>query len=335
MLKKLTTFNKKKWIKTHLEEILHLKKQGLTHQAIIQSLQKQQKMPFELDQSLLSRYLKEFANNESATLQTKTALNNKVERQNDRLIRQNNEIQNLKRRLERSLERNLRFEADNEVLKDRNRLLESKFLSGESRLKDLSSYNGFNNVHWKIADLEQKNDDLFQTILSLEQLSERLAEPHEKTTENIEQLTVAKEQLEYDINKIQAELTLLQRKNNLLEQDKAQDQQKTQQFKAKVSQLNSEKQVLSEQLRKAETTIINQNQDEILELTNKKRELIQNNNAMKQHIKRLESDLDQSGTTLNQIAYKLHESEKNAKQCQFIAYGFMFICFVLLIFLFV
>jgi len=324
MIKKTPSFNKKRWLKAHLEEILYLKKQGLTHQAIIQSLKKEQKMPFELDESLLSRYLKEFVNDDSANLKTKTALDNKIERQNDRLTRQNNEIQNIKRRLERSLERNLRFEADNNALKERNLLLESKFLDGEARLKDLSSYSGFNNVHWKIADLEQKNDDLFQTILSLEQLSERLAEPHEKTAEQIEQLSVTKEQLEYDLNKTQAELRQIQRKNSLFEQDQLQDQKKIQELKAQIIQLNSERQALVNQLSKVETTLPQKNQ-----------ELIQACNAMKQHIKRLESDLSQNGMELSQIVYKLHESEKNVKQHKFITYGFMLICLVLLAFIFI
>lgn len=335
MFKKTPSFNKKKWLKNHLEEILRLKKQGLTHQAIIQSLQKQQEMPFELDESLLSRYLKEFANDESTTLQTKTALNNKIERQNERLTRQNNEIQNLNRRLERVLERDMHYEINNRHLKERNRILENKFLDGEARLKDLRRYNGYGNLNWKIKDLEQKNDDWFQTVLRLEQLSERLAEPHEEADAQIEQLTQTKEQLEYDFHKTQAELTQIQQKNSLLVQDKAQDQQRFKQLKAQIILLNSEKQTLSNQLSEVETTLTQKNQDEIAELIHKKRELIQTCNAMKQHIKRIESDLSQNDKELRQTIYELHESEKNAKQHRFIAYGFMFICLVLLVFLFI
>ena len=335
MFKKTPSFNKKKWLKNHLEEILRLKKQGLTHQAIIQSLQKQQEMPFELDESLLSRYLKEFANDESTTLQTKTALNNKIERQNDRLTRQNNEIQNLKRQSDRTFERDIRLKIENAELKDRTRVLENKFLDGEARLKDLHRYNGYGNLNWKVKDLEQKNDDWFQTVLRLERLSERLAKPHEEADAQIEQLTQTKEQLEYDLHKAQAELTQIQQKNRVLVQDKAQDQQKVQQLKAQIILLNSEKQTLSNQLSELETTLTQKNQDEIAELTNKKRELIQTCNAMKQHIKRIESDLSQNDTELRQTIYKLHESEKNAKQHRFIAYGFMFICLVLLVFLFI
>ena len=335
MFKKTPSFNKKKWLKNHLEEILRLKKQGLTHQAIIQSLQKQQEMPFELDESLLSRYLKEFSNDESTTLQTKTALNNKIERQNDRLTRQNNEIQNLNRRLDRIFERNIRLEISNKTLQERNRILENKFLDGEARLKDLRRYNGYGNLNWKIKDLEQKNDDWFQTVLRLERLSERLAEPHEKANAQIEQLTQTKEQLEYDLHKTQAELTQIQQKNSVLVQDKAQDQQKIKQLKAQTILLNSEKQTLSNQLSEVETALTQKNQDEISELTNKKRELIQTFSAMKQHIKRIESDLSQNDRELRQTVYELHESEKNAKQHRFIAYGFMFICLVLLVFLFI
>ncbi|MFW1941796.1 hypothetical protein, partial [Acinetobacter junii] len=98
MIKYKPTFNKKKWLKNHLEDILRLKSDGLTHASIIQALKKEQNMPFELDESLLSRYLKEFTEDESATAETKTALVNKVDRQKDRLTRLNNEIQNLNRR---------------------------------------------------------------------------------------------------------------------------------------------------------------------------------------------------------------------------------------------
>ena len=65
MDKKRSIFNKKKWLRNYLEEILRLKKQGSTHQAIIQHLTEQQNMPFDLSESLLSRYLKEFAEDES------------------------------------------------------------------------------------------------------------------------------------------------------------------------------------------------------------------------------------------------------------------------------
>ena len=141
-------------------------------------------MPFELDESLLSRYLKEFSGGESTTLKTKTALTNKI----DRLTKQNNEIQNLKHRLDRIIDKNIHLDGENQSLKERNQVLENKFLDGEARLSNLQRYNGYDNLNWKIKELEQRNDDLFQTVLQLERLSERLAEPHEKATAAIEQL---------------------------------------------------------------------------------------------------------------------------------------------------
>lgn len=188
MSKKRSVFNKKKWIQSHLNETLNLKEQGLTYQGIIQSLKDQHNMPFDLTESLLSRYLNEFAKHDSTTLKTETALNSKIERQKDRLQSRNNEIQNLSRRLERIIERNEALLFENSEIQERNRLLENKFLDGEARLKDLRRYNGYNNVHWKVADLTEKNDEMFQSILMLERLSERLAAPHEEAAEKIEQL---------------------------------------------------------------------------------------------------------------------------------------------------
>lgn len=153
-------------------------------------------MPFDLTESLLSRYLKEFSSDEKTTLKTKMALDHKIERQNERLERQNNEIQNLKRRLERVLERNQQITNESLELKERNRILENKFLSGEARLKDLRRYNGYNNVHWKIAELEQKNDEMFWSILHLERLSERLAKPHEEAHEKLQLLNQENQQLQ-------------------------------------------------------------------------------------------------------------------------------------------
>lgn len=167
MIKNKPSFNKKKWLKNHLDDVLRLKKEGLTYQSIIQVLKKDLNMPFDLEESLLSRYLKEFAEDASTTLKTKTALKNKVERQIDRLTRQNNEIQNLKRRLDRMAEREMKFEIENKNLKERNRILENKFLDGDARIEDLLRYKGLHNSKWKIAELEQKNDELFQTVLML------------------------------------------------------------------------------------------------------------------------------------------------------------------------
>ena len=198
MDKKRSVFNKKKWLRNYLEEILRLKKQGSTHQAIIQHLTEQQNMPFDLSESLLSRYLKEFAEDESTYKKVNDNLHNRIEQKNDRLAEKNYEIQNLKRRLERTLERNLHLDVENECLKDRNRILENKFLDGEARLKDLRRYNGYNNVHWKVADLAEKNDGFFQTILSLERRCESLAKPHEEANEKIEILQAENEKLKHE-----------------------------------------------------------------------------------------------------------------------------------------
>ena len=206
MDKKRSIFNKKKWLRNYLEEILRLKKQGSTHQAIIQHLAEQQNMPFDLSESLLSRYLKEFAEDESTYKKVNDNLHNRIEQKNDRLAEKHHEIQNLKRRLERTLERNLHLDVENECLKDRNRILENKFLEGEARLKDLRRYNGYNNVHWKVADLAEKNDDFFQTILSLERRCESLAKPHEEANEKIEILQAENVKLKHDFDLIKAEL---------------------------------------------------------------------------------------------------------------------------------
>lgn len=187
MIKNKSYFNKKKWLRNNLDDILRLKKDGLTHKSIIQTLQTQQKMPFDLGESLLSRYLKEFANDESATLQTKTTLNNKLERQNARLIRQNNEIQNLKRHLDRMAEREMQVEIENKNLKERNQLLENKFLDGEARINQLKRYNGFNNVNWKITDLENKNDELLHQTIRLEHLLEDSENTEQQLHQKLEQ----------------------------------------------------------------------------------------------------------------------------------------------------
>ncbi len=79
MDKKRSVFNKKKWLRNHLEEILRLKKQGSTHQAVIQHLTEQQNMPFDLSESLLSRYLKEFSEDESTYKKVNDNLQNRLE----------------------------------------------------------------------------------------------------------------------------------------------------------------------------------------------------------------------------------------------------------------
>lgn len=300
MIKNKPSFNKKKWLKNHLDNVLRLKKEGLTYQSIIQVLKKDLNMPFDLEESLLSRYLKEFAEDESTTLKTKTALTNKVERQIDRLTRQNNEIQNLKHRLDRMAEREMKFEIENKNLKERNRILENKFLDGEARLKDLRRYNGYNNVHWKVADLTEKNDEMFQSILMLERLSERLAKPHEEADEKIRQL-------ESEISQIKGEY-------EQLEQNQLLSNQKNQQLELTINTLKNEKEALEKQLAERETPVIHQDQEKIEQLTQERQKFLQERNQLHMLSKRLKSDLSNSEHKLREVSNLLHESRNNAKQ---------------------
>ena len=300
MIKNKPSFNKKKWLKNHLDNVLRLKKEGLTYQSIIQVLKKDLNMPFDLEESLLSRYLKEFAEDESTTLKTKTALTNKVERQIDRLTRQNNEIQNLKRRLDRMAEREMRFEIENKNLKERNRILEYKFLEGEGRFQDLRRYKGLHNSRWKIGDLEKKNDELFQTVLMLERLSERLAKPHEEADEKIRQL-------ESEISQIKGEY-------EQLEQNQLLSNQKVKQLEQTINALKNEKQALEKQLTEKETPIIHQDQEKIDQLTQERQKFLQERNQLHMLSKRLKSDLSNSEHKLREVSNLLHESRNNAKQ---------------------
>lgn len=300
MIKNKPSFNKKKWLRNHLDDVLRLKKEGLTYQSIIQVLKKDLNMPFDLEESLLSRYLKEFAEDESTTLKTKTALTNKVERQIDRLTRQNNEIQNLKRRLDRMAEREMRFEIENKNLKERNRILEYKFLEGEGRFQDLRRYKGLHNSRWKIGDLEKKNDELFQTVLMLERLSERLAKPHEEADEKIRQL-------ESEISQIKGEY-------EQLEQNQLLSNQKVKQLEQTINALKNEKQALEKQLAEKETPIIHQDQEKIDQLTQERQKFLQERNQLHMLSKRLKSDLSNSEHQLSKVSNLLYESRNNAKQ---------------------
>lgn len=300
MIKNKPSFNKKKWLKNHLDDVLRLKKEGLTYQSIIQVLKKDLNMPFDLEESLLSRYLKEFAEDASTTLKTKTALKNKVERQIDRLTRQNNEIQNLKRRLDRMAEREMKFEIENKNLKERNRILENKFLDGDARIEDLLRYKGLHNSKWKIAELEQKNDELFQTVLMLERHAERLAKPHEQADEKIRQL-------ESEISQIKGEY-------EQLEQTQLLSNQKIKQLELKIDVLKNEKQALEKQLAKKETPIIHQDQEKIDQLTQERQKFLQERNQLHILSKRLKSDLSNSEHQLSEVSRLLHESRNNAKQ---------------------
>ena len=328
MDKKRSVFNKKKWLRNHLEEILLLKKQGSTHQAVIQHLTEQQNMPFDLSESLLSRYLKEFAEDESTYKKVNDNLHNRIERKNDRLAEKNHEIQNLKRRLERVLERNLHFDVENECLKDRNRILEDKFLDGEARFKNLERYKGLHNVRQKFRELEEKNDDFFQTILSLERRCESLAKPHEEANEKIEILQAENEKLKHDFDLIQAELEESKQRVSSLPQD----QSAIQRLKEKIVQLTTENKTLSSKLSETETAL---QQKRTAELVEEDPQMLNPIVAMKLHIKRLQSDLKRNEGLLRETANELSNSEISAKKDRFLAYGFMFMCVVLLVFLFI
>ena len=328
MDKKRSVFNKKKWLRNHLEEILLLKKQGSTHQAVIQHLTEQQNMPFDLSESLLSRYLKEFAEDESTYKKVNDNLHNRIEQKNDRLAEKNHEIQNLKRRLERVLERNLHFDVENECLKDRNRILEDKFLDGEARFKNLERYKGLHNVRQKFRELEEKNDDFFQTILSLERRCESLAKPHEEANEKIEILQAENEKLKHDFDLIQAELEESKQRVSSLPQD----QSAIQRLKEKIVQLTTENKTLSSKLSETETAL---QQKRTAELVEEDPQMLNPIIAMKLHIKRLQSDLKRNEGLLRETANELSNSEISAKKDRFLAYGFMFMCLALLVFLFI
>ena len=328
MDKKRSVFNKKKWLRNHLEEILRLKKQGSTHQAVIQHLTEQQNMPFDLSESLLSRYLKEFSEDESTYKKVNDNLQNRLERKNDRLAEKNHEIQNLKRRLERVLERNLHFDVENECLKDRNRILEDKFLDGEARFKNLERYKGLHNVRQKFRELEEKNDDFFQTILSLERRCESLAKPHEEANEKIEILQAENEKLKHDFDLIQAELEESKQRVSSLPQD----QSAIQRLKEKIVQLTTENKTLSSKLSETETAL---QQKRTAELVEEDPQMLNPIIAMKLHIKRLQSDLKRNEGLLRETANELSNSEISAKKDRFLAYGFMFMCLALLVFLFI
>lgn len=334
MFKKPPTYNKKKWLKNHLEQILRLKEQGLTHQAIIEALKTQENMPFELDESLLSRYLKEFSGGESTTLKTKTALTNKIDRQNDRLTKQNNEIQNLKRRLDRIIDKNMRLDSDNQSLKERNQVLENKFLEGEARLSNLQRYNGYDNLNWKIKELEQRNDDLFQTVLQLERLSERLAEPHEKATAAIEQLLEEREQLEYQLNNMQAQHVSSERKRSQLADELKALQELHRQQLVELSQENrSLKQQLSNTQNTAQKLVLIT--EDLSALKSQKKELLQAYNTLKQHNKRLESDLGHLECQYHNNAQTLRLGENMAQKQRFIIYALVTTCLILIVLLFI
>jgi chromosome segregation ATPase len=268
-------FNKKRWIKSHLDVILTKKKEGLTYQAIIQYLIDHEKMPFDLSESLLSRYLKDFCDIEPSVSKRNEKLEKKNLRQIDRIAEQNNEIQNLKRRLERIQEQNITLDARNYALSERNRVMENKFLDGEARLKDLRRYNGYNNVHWKVADLEQKNDDLYQTILYLERRCEVIAEPLERTIEELERARIERDDARDQCHRMAKSIQTMKVD-----------------FQAKLDSAIQDKIAYEKQ---------------IDDLMNQK-------DMLEANIKRLQSDLDVLNGELQLIQEKLHSEQNKANE---------------------
>ena len=328
-----SSFNKKKWLKNHLNEILQLKKQGLTHLAIIQSLKKQQKMPFDLTESLLSRYLKEFSSDEKTTLKTKMALDHKIERQNERLERQNNEIQNLKRRLERVLERNQQITNESLELKERNRILENKFLSGEARLKDLRRYNGYNNVHWKIAELEQKNDEMFWSILHLERLSERLAKPHEEAHEKLQLLNQEKQQLHNSLDEKNHQLIASYHELKNALDHVAQQSEEIKQYQQTHTDLacQIQEQELIQEIHQSLSEKNDQLNSQIAELEEQLHVLKSTNAQLNERNSHFKQQLGKAKDILTQQQQDVLKHEISAKQLRFGLYVAILICGVLLV----
>lgn len=309
-----SAFNKKRWLYNHLDQILALKTQGLTLQAIIERLIKTEHMPFALTESLLSRYLKEFSDNQSSTLKTTTALENKIERQRDRITQQNNQIQNLNRRLERILERNEILIFEREETLERNRLLEKKFLDGEARLKDLRRYNGYNNVHWKVADLTEKNDEMLQSILMLERLSERLAKPHEENDEKIRQLTADNDELKKKLENSHLKINFIKKSYDSISAEKEKNIAEIQKLEQKIDHLEAQNSELSEQLSEVPKQSHQSDLNKIIELTNDRKKLIAERSELQMLSRRLRSDLSNSEHQRNEIKHDLYIVESHAKQ---------------------
>lgn len=173
-------------------------------------------------------------------------------------------------------------------------------MDGEARLKDLRRYNGYNNVHWKVADLTEKNDEMFQSILMLERLSERLAKPHEEADEKIRQL--------------ETELSHIKQEYEQLEQNQVLLNQEITELTANLHTLKSEKQALQLQLAQKETPIIHQDQEKLSNSRRNVRSFCKERNQLQMLSKRLKSDLSNSEHHLREVSNLLHESRNNAKQ---------------------
>lgn len=156
------------------------------------------------------------------------------------------------------------------------------------------------NSKWKIAELEQKNDELFQTVLMLERRAERAEEPLEQAHDQITQL--------------ETELSQIKGEYEQLEQNQLLSNQKNQQLELTINTLKNEKKALEKQLTEKETPVIHQDQEKIEELTRERQKFLQERNQLQMLSKRLKSDLSNSEHHLREVSNLLHESRNNAKQ---------------------
>ena len=96
--------------------------------------------------------------------------------------------------------------------------------------------------------------------------------------------------------------------------------------------MTTEKKTLSSKLSETETAL---QQKRTAELVEEDPQMLNPIIAMKLHIKRLQSDLKRNEGLLRETANELSNSEISAKKDRFLAYGFMFMSLVLLVFLFI
>lgn len=164
--------------------------------------------------------------------------------------------------------------------------------------------------------------------MSLERRCESLTQPHEEANEQLESLQAENKKLKHDFDLIQAELEESKQRINSLPQD----QSAIQHLKEKLIQLNAENKALSLKLSEAETAL---QQKRTAELVQEDPQMLNPIVSMKLHIKRLQNDLKKSEGLLRETAKELSNSEMSAKKDRFLAYGFMFMCLVLLVFLFI
>jgi len=178
--------------------------------------------------------------------------------------------------------------------------LENKFLDGDARIEELLRYKGLHNSKWKIAELEQKNDELFQTVLMLERRAERAEEPLKQAHDQITQL--------------ETELSQIKGEYEQLEQNQLLSNQKIKQLELTINSLKNEKQALEKQFAEKESLVIHQDQEKIEQLTQERQKFLQERNQLHMLSKRLKSDLSNSEHQLSEVSNLLHESRNNAKQ---------------------